>query len=107
MTFAKFLLTISNESTYIEKKKLVREECILLYSFTFARVSQKFPSCGVLGTLLGGVGLGEEDRVKEKFLKGNCSRESFKQSLIEKKHTIARLWFWDYGKMFNIVFNIR
>lgn len=40
MAFAKFLLPIPNESTCVEKKKLVREECILLYSFTFARVSQ-------------------------------------------------------------------
>lgn len=53
MTFAKLLLPISNESTCVEKKKLVREECILLNSLTFARVSQRFPCCGVLGTWLG------------------------------------------------------
>lgn len=49
MTFATFLLPVSNESTCVEKK-LVSEERILSYSFTFARVSQRFPRGGVLGT---------------------------------------------------------
>lgn len=64
MTFAKFLLTISNESTCVEKKKLVREECILLYSFPLARVSQRLPHHGVQGTWLGRVGLGVKDTLK-------------------------------------------
>lgn len=100
MTFAKFLLTISNESTCVEKKKLVREH-MLLYSFTFARVSQRFPCCGVLGTWLGWVGLGVKRSSFLKDLKGNPSREVFKQSPIKQKQTIVRLWFYNYGKIWH------
>lgn len=52
MTFAKFLLPTSNESTCVEKKKLVREH-ILLCSFTFCEGESEIPLLWCSGHLAG------------------------------------------------------
>lgn len=81
MTFAKLLLTISNESTCVEKKKLVREECILLYSLAFARVSQ-IPLLWCSGHLAGMSRVG----VKEKLFLKRLQRKRWQRIFQTESH---------------------